>query len=43
MDLSYTFSQFLITFLTAVRQEVINLETSVVVQEILELAINLAL
>ena len=42
-DLSYTFSQYLITcFLTAVRHEVNNLESSVVVQE-LELAINLAL
>ena len=43
LDLSYTFSQYLITcFLTAVRHEVNNLESSVVVQE-LELAINLAL
>ena len=43
MCLSYTFSQYLITcFLTAVRHEVNNLESSVVVQE-LELAINLAL
>ena len=41
-DLSYTFSQYLITCLTAVRHEVNNLESSVVVQE-LELAINLAL
>ena len=42
-DLSYTFSQFLITyFLTAVRHEINSLESSVVVQE-LELAINLAL
>ena len=42
-DLSYTFSQYLITlFLTAVRHEVNNLESYVVVQE-LELAINLAL
>ena len=42
-DLSYTFSQYLITcFLTAVRHEVNNLESSVVVQE-LELAMNLAL
>ena len=42
-DLSYTFSQYLITcFLTAVRHEVNNLESSVVVQE-LEFAINLAL
>ena len=41
-DLSYTFSQYLITcFFTAVRHEVNNLESSVVVQE-LELAINLA-
>ena len=33
-DLSYTFSQYLITcFLTAVRHEVNNLETSVVVQD----------
>ena len=42
MDLSYTFSQYLITFLTAVRHEVNNVESSVVVQE-LEFAINLAL
>ena len=42
-DLSYTFSQYLIKcFFTAVRHEVNNLESSVVVQE-LELAINLAL
>ena len=42
-DLSYTFSQYLITcFLTAVRHEVNNFESSVVVEE-LELAINLAL
>ena len=42
-DLSYTFSQYLITcFLTAVRHEVNNLESSVVFQE-LEFAINLAL
>ena len=42
-DLSYTFSQYLITCLfTAVRHEVNNLESSVIVQE-LELAINLAL
>ena len=42
-DLSYTFSQYLITCcLTAVRHEVNNLESSVVVQE-LEFAINLAL
>ena len=42
-DLSYTFSQYLITcFLTAVRHDVNNLESSVVVQE-LKLAINLAL
>ena len=42
-DLSYTFSQYLITcFFTAVRHEVNNLESSVVVHE-LELAINLAL
>ena len=41
-DLSYTFSQYLITFLTAVRHKVNNLESSVVVQE-LELAIILAL
>ena len=41
-DLSYTFSQYLITcFLKAVRHEDNNLESSVVVQE-LELAINLA-
>ena len=41
-DLSYTFSQYLITFfLIAVRHENNNLESSVVVQE-LELAINLA-
>ena len=34
-DLSYTFSQYLITcFLTAVRHEVNNLESSVVVQEL---------
>ena len=40
-DLSYTFSQYLITCLfTAVRHEVNNLESSVIVQE-LELAINL--
>ena len=38
-DLSYTFSQYLITcFLIAVRHEVNNLESSVVVQE-LEFAI----
>ena len=43
LDLSYIFSQCLITcFLTAVRREVNNLERSVVVQEP-ELAINLAL
>ena len=42
-DLSYTFSQYLITcFLTAVRHEVNNFESFVVIQE-LELAINLAL
>ena len=42
-DLSYTFSQYLITcVLTAVIHEVNNLESFVVVQE-LELAINLAL
>ena len=42
-DLSYTFSQCLITcLLTAVRHEVNNLESSVVVQE-LKLVINLAL
>ena len=42
-DLLYTFSQYLITcFLIAVRHEVNNLESSVVVQE-LEFAINLAL
>ena len=42
-DLSYTLSQYLITyFLPAVRHGVNNLESSVVVQE-LELAINLAL
>ena len=42
-DLSYTFSQYLITcFSTAVRHEVNNLESSVVEQE-LDLAINLAL
>ena len=41
-DLSYTFSQYLITCLTAVRHKVNNLEKSGVVQE-LELAINLAL
>ena len=42
-DLSYTFSQYLITcFFTAVGHEVNNLESSVVVHE-LELAINLAL
>ena len=41
--LSYTFSQYLMTcFLTAVRQEVTNLESSVEVQE-LEFAINRAL
>ena len=34
-DLSYTFSQYLITcFLTAVRHEANNLESSVVVQEL---------
>ena len=43
MNLKVTFSQYLITcFLTAVRHEVNNLESSVVVQE-LELTINLAL
>ena len=43
LDLSYTFSHYLITcFLTAVRHEVNNLESSVVAQE-LELAINLVL
>ena len=42
-DLSYIFSQYLITwFLTAVRHKVNNLEMSVVVQE-LDLAINIAL
>ena len=42
-DLSFTFSQYFIAcFLTAVRHDVNNLESSVVVQE-LELAINLAL
>ena len=42
-DLSYTFSQYLITCpLTAVRHEANNLDSSVVVQE-LELEINLAL
>ena len=42
-DLSYTFSQYLITcFFTAVRHEDNNLESSVAVQE-LELAINFAL
>ena len=42
-DLSYTISQYLITyFLIVVRHEVNNLESSVVLQE-LELAINLAL
>ena len=42
-DLSYAFSHYLITsFLTAVRHEVNNLESSVVVQK-LELAMNLAL
>ena len=43
LDLSQTFSQYLMTWvLTAVRQEVNNLESSVVVHE-LDLAINLAL
>ena len=42
-DLSYTFSQYLITrLLIAARHEVNNPESSVVLQE-LELAINLAL
>ena len=41
-DLSCTFSQYLITILTAIRHEVNNLESSVVVQE-QGLAINLAL
>ena len=42
-EVSYTISQYLITLdLIAVRQEVNNLESSVVVQE-LEFAINLAL
>ena len=42
-DLSYTFSQYLITlFLIVVRQEVCNFNSSVVVHE-LELAINRAL
>ena len=40
-DLSYTFSQYFYTLLVGVRQDVNNLESSVVVQE-LELAINLA-
>ena len=43
LDLSKTLSQYLITgFLMAVRQEVNNLESSVVVQE-LEFAMNRAL
>ena len=42
-DLTYTFSEYLTTcFLTAVRHEVNNSESPVVVQE-LEVAINLAL
>ena len=42
-EVSYTVSQYLMTWdLIAVRQEVDNLESSVVVQE-LEFAINLAL
>ena len=43
LDLSYTVSKYQMTRdLTAVRQKVINLDSSVVVQE-LELAMNLAL
>ena len=42
LDLSYTFSKYLITCLIAVRDEDNNLVRSVVVQE-LELALNLAL